>query len=68
MKRKCLHIITGLGTGGAERQLYNLLSGGLAMRFDSQVVSLSSEGTFGGKIRELACRLLLWDCAMVVRR
>ena len=50
---RILHIITGLGTGGAERALYNLLSGGLAERFDCAVLSLRDEGAFGEAIRAL---------------
>lgn len=54
---KVVHIITGLGTGGAERALYNLLQGGLADRFESHVVSLSDEGTYGKKIGSLGVPL-----------
>ena len=50
---RILHIITGLGTGGAERALYNLLSGGLAERFDCAVLSLRDEGAFGEAIHAL---------------
>ena len=50
---RILHVITGLGVGGAERALYNLLSGGLAQRFDCAVLSLRDEGAFGAPIREL---------------
>jgi len=50
---KVLHIITGLSTGGAERALYNLLSGGLAARDGVVVLSLRDEGTYGRRIREL---------------
>lgn len=53
MKYKVVHIITGLTTGGAERALYNLLSGGLARRFDCAVVSLCDAGTFGARIEAL---------------
>lgn len=48
-----LHIITGLSTGGAERALYNLLKGGLAERFDNQIISLIDEGAMGPQIRAL---------------
>lgn len=48
-----LHIITGLQTGGAERALYALLSGGLAERFDCAVLSLSGDGKMGAPIRTL---------------
>lgn len=50
---KVLHIITGLSTGGAERALYNLLSGGLAETGEMAVLSLSDEGSFGKDIRAL---------------
>ncbi len=50
---RILHIITGLSTGGAERALYNLLSGGLSQRFDCAVLSLGGEGKFGALIRDL---------------
>lgn len=50
---RTLHIITGLSTGGAERALHNVLSGGLACIGDSVVLSLSDEGVFGARIREL---------------
>lgn len=48
-----LHIITGLSIGGAERALYNLLSGGGARHFDSIVISLQDEGSYGARIRAL---------------
>ncbi len=50
---KIVHIITGLSTGGAQRALYNLMRGGLGVRFNSHIVSLSNEGTMGPLIREL---------------
>lgn len=52
-RKRLLHIITSLSTGGAERALYNLLAGGLAEQFDCMVVSLRDEGTFGEAIVEL---------------
>lgn len=48
-----LHIITGLGTGGAERALTALLAGGLAGRFECAVLSLADEGTMGTHIQAL---------------
>lgn len=51
--RHVVHIITGLSTGGAERALYSLLYGGLTEKFNNRVVSLSSEGTYGSRIRNL---------------
>lgn len=46
-------MITGLATGGAERSLLKVLSGGLANRFHSSVVSLQDEGAVGPRIRLL---------------
>ena len=48
---KIYHIITGLGTGGAERSLFNLLSGDCGKLFDHTVVSLTSDGTYGPMLR-----------------
>jgi len=50
---RILHIITGLSTGGSERALYNVLSGGLSDRHESVVISLRDEGTYGPLIRLL---------------
>lgn len=50
---KILHVITGLGVGGAERTLYNLLENGLAKRHEIYVLSLTNEGVYGSRIREL---------------
>jgi len=50
---RILHIITDLDTGGAERAFYNLLSGGVAKRFENRVLSLRNGGTFKEKIEAL---------------
>lgn len=50
--KKVVHVITGLGTGGAERALYNLVVGGLQSSFDNQVISLTGNGTYGARLRE----------------
>lgn len=50
---KVLHVITGLATGGAERALFNLLSGGLAAMHESAVLSLGGEGTWGPRLRSI---------------
>lgn len=52
MRKRILHIITGLSTGGAERSLVNLISGPLADRFHAHVVSLDDEGDFGGALAD----------------
>ncbi len=61
MSNDVLHLITGLGTGGAEKALYNLLNGGLAARFHNQVCSLSDLGTIGPQIRELGIPVITLD-------
>lgn len=48
MTKKCLHIITGLGRGGAEVALYNLLS---ASDWQHEVVSLMDAGKYGPLMR-----------------
>ncbi|MBU2572082.1 MAG: glycosyltransferase [Gammaproteobacteria bacterium] len=50
---RVLHIITGLSIGGAERALFNLLSGNLFEGGETAVLSLSCEGHFSAKIRAL---------------
>lgn len=54
---KLLHVITGLGAGGAERALYNLLAGGLAQRHACEVVSLSDAGIYGPRLEALGVRV-----------
>ncbi|TGN39936.1 glycosyltransferase [Marinobacter confluentis] len=56
-----LHIITGLTTGGAERALYNLLSGSLAESRSAAVLSLQDEGVYGPKIRSLGVPVYTLD-------
>ncbi|MBL0768207.1 glycosyltransferase [Sphingopyxis sp. XHP0097] len=47
MSGHVLHIITGLGTGGAERSLFNLVTSNLDNRFTHDVVSLAGMGHYG---------------------
>ena len=49
---RVVHVITGLSTGGAERALYNVLTG-FSGKLDSAVISLTDEGTYGSRIRKL---------------
>lgn len=49
MTRVC-HIISGLGTGGAEMMLYNLVGRMDRSRFDVAVISLLDRGDLGGRI------------------
>ncbi len=54
---RVLHIITSLSTGGAERSLFNLLSGGLGQAGETAVLSLTDEGTYGEHISGLGIRV-----------
>lgn len=54
MKRKrIVHLIVGLGNGGAETMLYNLLRFGNREKYDYRVISLLGEGFYGERIRSL---------------
>lgn len=48
MTTNILHVITGLGVGGAERSLYNLLTGRLDCSYEHHVVSLTGSGHYKG--------------------
>ena len=52
-KIKLLHIITGLNTGGAESMLYKLLTKTDRTAFYPEVISLTSVGPIGEKIKAL---------------
>jgi glycosyltransferase involved in cell wall biosynthesis len=52
-RARVLHLITGLGTGGAEMMLYKLLSRMDGAEFESEVVSLTDVGLVGERIRQL---------------
>lgn len=51
--KKVTHIITGLGTGGAERALYNLLASDFSKKYKCSVISLRDLGTYGEALRAL---------------
>lgn len=51
--RKLVHIISGLGQGGAETMLYKLLGALDRWRLDMQVVSLLDQGVLGPRIQAL---------------
>lgn len=54
---KVLHIITGLGTGGAERMLVALLEATDRSRFQPEVVSLMGADALGATVRTLGVPL-----------
>lgn len=53
-KIRVCHIITGLGQGGAETMLYNLLKYTDRNRFEPSVISLLAEGPLSASIRDLS--------------
>jgi len=57
-RRKIVHVITGLTTGGAEMSLLRLLGRIDPLRFSSEVVSLGDEGALGARIRSLGIPVL----------
>lgn len=48
---KIIHVIAGLGSGGAENMLYKLLKYSDKERFHHEVISLIDEGVFGAKFK-----------------
>jgi glycosyltransferase involved in cell wall biosynthesis len=56
MTRVC-HIISGLGTGGAEMMLCNLVARTDRSRHDVAVISLMDRGTLGGRIERSGAQL-----------
>lgn len=50
---RIVHLITGLGTGGAEMMLLKLLSRMCHKQFESTVISLSDRGTLGERFEAL---------------
>ena len=54
---KIMHIITGLGRGGAERQLTALVRGSDPAAVSHSVVSLMDEGVYGAPLREAGAQV-----------
>lgn len=55
--KKIVHIITGLGSGGAENMLYKLLKYSDKNKFQHEVISLVDEGIYGEKIEALGVKI-----------
>ena len=55
--KKIIHIITGLGNGGAEHMLYKLIKYSDKTRFYHEVISLMDEGVYGCKINALGVKV-----------
>src|SRR5699024_4460470 len=51
--KKIVHIITGLGSGGAENMLYKLVKYSDKNKFQHEVISLMDKGIYGEKIEKL---------------
>ena len=51
MKPKVVHIISDLGSGGAERSLFKLAESNLANTYDFSVICLQGEGMYSQKLR-----------------
>mgnify|MGYP000639695173 CR=1 FL=1 len=51
MKPKVVHIISDLGSGGAERSLFKLAKSNLANTYDFSVICLKGEGMYSQKLR-----------------
>ena len=56
-KLTIVHVITGLGTGGAEHMLYRLLKSHRSHKIKSSVISLTGKGTVGKKIQAIGVRV-----------
>lgn len=56
-----LHVISGLGAGGAERALFNLLAGGLAAPGEAMVLSLLDRGCYGDRLEALGIEVRTLD-------
>ncbi len=55
--KKIVHIITGLGSGGAEHMLYKLLKYSDRKKYYHEVISLMDDGVYGKKIEDLGIKV-----------
>ncbi len=55
--KRIIHIITSLGSGGAEHMLYKLLKYSDKDKYYHEVISLLDEGIYGKKIEKLGIRV-----------
>jgi glycosyltransferase involved in cell wall biosynthesis len=55
---KVLHIISGLNSGGAERNLFNLVRSSQGKYFNNCIVSLRDEGIYGSLIKKLGIKVI----------
>lgn len=59
--KKIVHIITGLGSGGAENMLHKLLKYSDEDKYYHEVISLMDEGVYGKKIEDLGIKVHCLD-------
>ena len=58
MKPKVIHIISDLGSGGAERSLFKLAESNLTDTYDFSVICLKGEGMYSQKLRYLGINVI----------
>jgi hypothetical protein len=62
-----IHIITGLGVGGAEMTLLRLLAMQTARDFKPSVISLREEGVIGAQIQSLGIPVYSMNMQPIIR-
>lgn len=55
--KKIVHIITGLGSGGAENMLYKLIKYSDKEKYHYEVISLTDKSIYGPKIQEMGVKV-----------
>ena len=59
MKPKIVHIISDLGSGGAERSLFKLAESNLKNKYDFSVICLKGDGMYVKKLRHLGIDVMV---------
>src|SRR5690554_4158999 len=55
--KKIVHIISGLGNGGAEIMLFKLLQNSDFNKYNYEVISMTDKGVFGKEIENLGIKV-----------
>ncbi|MCH9769308.1 MAG: glycosyltransferase, partial [Gammaproteobacteria bacterium] len=58
-KKITLHLISGLGMGGAEQMLYKIIANSRYPASQHSVISLTDRGVFAEKLRNLGCQVIV---------